>query len=212
MEDPRYIVVEGPIGVGKTAFTRLLADKLGGRRVLDDEENPFLEAFYRDRKRYALQTQLYFLLTRYSQQEALAQGELFQGPTICDYLFTKDRVFASVNLEPGDHWLYEAVRRALVARVPKPDLVVYLQARLEVLLSRIRKRNRKAERKIDEHYVEEVSRAYGEFFFRYDETPLLVVNTSGIDFVESPRDLEELCRVIWRMKKGTHHFMPLGSR
>lgn len=213
MGNPRYIVVEGPIGVGKTALARGLAERLGGRCVLEEaQENPFLESFQRDRKRFALQAQLYFLLTRYAQQEALAQDDLFDGPVVCDYLFARDRLFASMHLAPQDQWLYDQIWRLLGTRVPRPDLVVYLQARPEVLLARLRKRGAPGDRRIDVAYLEEVTRAYADFFFRYADSPLLVVNTSDIDFVVSPEELEDLCRVVRRTKRGTHHYTPLGSR
>jgi len=209
----RYIVVEGPIGVGKTALTRALAKRFSARSVFElVEENPFLANFYQDRNKYAFQTQLFFLLSRFKQQQELFQQELFSQVTVSDYLFAKDRIFASITLDPNELALYERVYEHLGPRVMKPDLVIYLQARLDVLLARIRKRGREFERKFDPEYLAELSRTYNDFFHRYDETPLLVINTSDIDFVETERDFEELVRAIGSIKAGTHYYQPLGTR
>ncbi len=209
----RYIVVEGPIGVGKTSLTRALAERFSGRTVFEQvEENPFLASFYQDRNKYAFQTQLFFLLSRFKQQQELFQQELFSRVTVSDYLFAKDRIFASIPLDPNELALYERVYEHLGPRVMRPDLVIYLQARLEVLLARIRKRGREFERKLDPEYLGELARTYNDFFHRYDETPLLVINTSDIDFVESERDFEELIRAVGSIKAGTHYYQPLGTR
>jgi deoxyguanosine kinase len=209
----RYIVVEGPIGVGKTALTRALAKRFSARSVFEIvEENPFLASFYQDRNKYAFQTQLFFLLSRFKQQQELFQQELFSQVTVSDYLFAKDRIFASITLDPNELALYERVYEHLGPRVMKPDLVIYLQARLDVLLARIRKRGREFERKFDPEYLAELSRTYNDFFHRYDETPLLVINTSDIDFVETENDFEELVRAIGSIKAGTHYYQPLGTR
>jgi deoxyguanosine kinase len=209
----RYIVVEGPIGVGKTSLTRTLSKRFNARSVFElVEENPFLASFYQDRNKYAFQTQLFFLLSRFKQQQELFQQELFSQVTVSDYLFAKDRIFASITLDPNELALYERVYENLGPRVMKPDLVIYLQARLDVLLARIRKRGREFERKFDPEYLAELARTYNDFFHRYDETPLLVINTSDIDFVESERDFEELIRAIGSIKAGTHYYQPLGTR
>jgi len=209
----RYIVVEGPIGVGKTTLARALCKRLGARGVYEIvEENPFLASFYKDRARYAFQTQLFFLLSRFKQQQDLFQQDLFSNVTISDYLFAKDRIFASITLDPNELALYERVYQHLGPRVMKPGLVIYLQARLDVLLARIRKRGRDFERKFDAEYLAELSRTYNDFFHRYDETPLLVINTSDIDFVESDRDFEELIRALGSIKAGTQYYQPLGTR
>jgi len=211
--ETRYISIEGPIGVGKTSLARLLGEAFQAHTVLEAaEKNPFLEEFYQDPVRYAFQTQLYFLLSRFRQQEELAQHQLFQQTTICDYLFVKDRIFASVTLDDKELKLYDEVYQLLEARVPKPDLVIYLQAELEVLLRRIRSRAREFERGIAVEYVETLSRAYNDFFFHYRETPLLVVNTSDIDFVNQTEDLQDLVAKIQKVKKGTEYYIPLGSR
>ena len=209
----RYIVVEGPIGVGKTALTRALARRFGGRTVFEIvEENPFLASFYQDRNKFAFQTQLFFLLSRFRQQQELFQQDLFSQVTVSDYLFAKDRIFASITLDPNELTLYERVYEHLGPRIAKPDLVIYLQARLDVLLARIRKRGREFERKFDAEYLAELSRTYNDFFHRYDETPLLVINTSDIDFVESEKDFEELIRAIGSIRAGTHYYQPLGTK
>lgn len=204
-----YIAVEGPIGVGKTSLTRLLARELGARLILEEvEENPFLARFYDEPDKYALPVQLYFLLTRYNQQRALAQQDLFAQRTVADYLFAKDRIFAGLNLAPEEMALYESVYRLLDARMPKPDLVVYMSAKVQVLAERLRKRNRDFERNITFEYLERVSVAFRDFFFYYDETPLLVVDTSEIDFVDDSDDLRELVREIETAGSGVQHFVP----
>jgi deoxyguanosine kinase len=204
-----YIAVEGPIGVGKTSLARLLAAEFNGRLVLEEvEENPFLARFYEDADKYALPVQLYFLLTRYNQQRTLSQQDLFTQTTVSDYLFAKDRIFAAENLAPDELALYDNVYRLLDERMVKPDLVVFISARIDVLAERLRKRNRDFERDISLEYLERISAAYRDFFFYYDEAPLLVVETSGIDFVADSSDLRDLIREIERAGQGTQHFVP----
>ena len=213
MADHRYIVVEGPIGVGKSSLTNILAERFHARRVMEVvEENPFLSSFYADKAKFAFQTQMFFLLSRFKQQQELFQQDLFSAVTVSDYLFAKDRIFAHLTLDPNELALYERVFEALGPRVTRPDLVIYLQARNDVLMSRIRKRGREFERKFDPAYLEDLCRRYNEFFFHYTDTPLLVVNTSDIDFVNNAEDLENLINVVRQTKKGTHHYQPLPSR
>lgn len=213
MDRARYIVVEGPVGVGKTSLVNILAKNQRARTVFEIvEENPFLSAFYGDRKKYAFQTQLFFLLSRFKQQQDLWQQDLFSDVTVSDYLFAKDRIFAGINLDANEMGLYNRVYELMGPRVVKPDLVIYLQARLEVLVARIKKRGREFERRFDQAYLATLVEAYNEFFFHYSDTPLLVVNTSDIDYVENTTDMDDLLTVIRRMKKGTHHYIPLGRR
>jgi deoxyguanosine kinase len=209
---PRYIAIEGPIGVGKTSLAERLAERFNARTVLEAvAENPFLEGFYTDPKKHAFQTQIFFLLSRYRQQADLAQQELFAQSTVSDYLFSKDRIFAYATLTPDELALYEKVYALLRPRVVKPDLVVYLQARTDVLVKRIKRRGKGFERVVRPDYLEQVSRSYTEFFYHYDETPLLVVNTSDIDFVENESDLDELGRAISSMRGGREYYVPLGA-
>lgn len=210
---PRYIAIEGPIGVGKSSLAKLLAQKFGSRLVKEEvANNPFLERFYENPKKYAFQAQLFFLLSRYRQQKELAQGDLFEEGVVCDYIMAKDKIFALINLEDDEISLYESIYKLLVPTLAKPDLVIYLQARPEVLLSRVRKRGIGYERNISLDYLKTLSDAYNEYFFHYNETPLLIVNTSEIDFVESARDLEHLVREVKSVKRGMQHYIPLGSR
>jgi deoxyadenosine/deoxycytidine kinase len=210
--DHRYIALEGPIGVGKTSLAKLLGERLGGRAVLEVvEDNPFLPRFYQDRNAWAFQTQLFFLLSRWQQQQQLLQADLFSAATVSDYVFAKDRIFATLTLQPAELSLYDRVYEALGPRVPQPDLVIYLQARLEVLLQRIKRRGRDYERHFDADYLESLARAYNDYFFHYTETPLLVINTSDIDFVHNPGDLDNLVSVVRKMRKGVHHYLPLAA-
>jgi len=208
---PVYIAVEGPIGVGKTTLVRRLCAHLGGKPVLEIvEENPFLSDFYQDRDKFAFQTQLFFLLSRYRQQQELWQPELFSPYIFSDYIFAKDRLFASLTLSDNEMLLYDQVFRILDTRVLKPDLVVFLQARLEVLLERIRHRGRAFERNFDADYLKRLAEAYNEYFFRYSDTPLLVVDTSDINVVESEADFLDLSRSIFRHRGGVQFYRPLG--
>lgn len=205
----RYVVVEGPIGVGKTTLTKRLREQLGGRAVFEVvEENPFLRSFYADRGKYAFQTQMFFLLSRFKQQQELFQEDLFNQVLLSDYLFAKDRIFATLTLDPNELALYERVYENLGPRVRKPDLVVYLRARIDVLLARIRKRGRDFERRFDSAYLEELCRVYNDFFFHYDETPLLVVDTSDLDYVSNAEDFEAILNEIRGARSGTTHFQP----
>ncbi|NBD09050.1 MULTISPECIES: deoxynucleoside kinase [Corallococcus] len=211
--DHRYIVVEGPIGVGKTSLTNLLTERLGSRRILEVvEENPFLSSFYADRQKFAFQTQVFFLLSRFRQQQELFQQDLFRAVTVSDYLFAKDRIFANLTLASDELALYDRVFEALGPRVPQPDLVIYLQAQLDVLLHRIKKRGREFERKFDAGYLESLTHAYNDFFAHYADTPLLVVNTSDIDFVHNEADREDLMEAIQSAKSGVQHYVPRSSR
>jgi deoxyadenosine/deoxycytidine kinase len=213
MKKARYIVVDGPIGVGKTSLAKILAAEFHARTVFERvEDNPFLPKFYQDRETYAFQNQIFFLLSRYQQQRELNQQELFSQSTVADYLFAKDKIFATLTLSSEELSLYQQIYQLLDTRVPKPDLVVYLQARPEVLYKRIKKRDKGYEKGVTLEYLKEVALAYNRFFFHYDESPLLVVNTSEIDFVSSSKDLADLIKEINNMGSGTQHYIPLGSR
>ncbi len=206
------IAVEGPIGVGKTTFVELLASHLSATKILEDISNPFLKDFYRDVPGAAFQAQLFFLLTRYQQQQSLAQADLFQHPIICDYIFPKDKIFAYLNLTDSELMIYEKLYTLLEPNIPKPDLVIYLQASLDVLVQRIKKRNVDYEKTISRDYLKELAQAYNYFFFHYKLSSLLVINTSEIDFVENSADMEDLVQMIKTMGKGTKYYVPLGSR
>jgi deoxyadenosine/deoxycytidine kinase len=213
MERPRYIAVEGPVGAGKSVLAQVLSERLGARLVSEDaEENPFLRGFYADPRKHAFQAQIFFLLSRFQQQQALFQQDLFSQSTVADYLFPRDRIFATLTLAPDELALYDRLYEVLGPRVVKPDLVIYLQARTEVLLSRVRRRGRDYERAIDVPWLEGLARAYNEFFFHYDDTPLLVVNGSDIDLEGNPEDVEALLAVIRKHRKGRQHYVPLGTR
>jgi deoxyadenosine/deoxycytidine kinase len=208
----RHIAVEGPIGVGKTSLVQLLADRYESVMVLEDITNPFLASFYEGREGAAFQVQIYFLLSRFQQQREISQMHLFQRLVLADYTFPKDRIFAYLNLDDADLKVYEKLYPVLEAEVAKPDLVIYMQASVPKLLERVRRRARDYERDIDPGYLERLSEAYSYYFFHYRETPLLVVNTDDIDFVNNPADLDALISQIARCRRGTQIYVPLGSR
>ena len=206
----RYLVIEGVIGAGKTSLARMLSDRLKAQLVLEEvEDNPFLKDFYRDRARFAFQTQMHFLFSRYQQQRSLRQTDLFSDKLVADYLFQKDRIFASLNLVDKELGLYERLVGWLELDVVKPDVVVYLQASTETLMERIMRRNRSFEKDMDKSYIERLNDAYNHYFFHYAETPLLVVNTNRIDFVNQPDDFEDLLKRILSHRQGTTYYTPL---
>lgn len=212
MDEARYICIEGPIGAGKSTLAKILAERTDARLVTEpDEDNPFLERFYTDERKHAFQTQLFYLLSRFQQQSTLTQGDLFRRGIVSDYLFAKDRIFAALTLDEQEFRLYDRVYAMLQTQVPRPDLVIYLQARPEVLLDRVKKRGRKSEQRLRTGYLEEVGQAFNQFFFHYNETPLLVVNTSEIDFEANEADREPLLKEIARTRSGVHHYIPLGK-
>jgi deoxyadenosine/deoxycytidine kinase len=206
-----YIAVEGPIGVGKTTLAQALSKKLGATLLMEDLQNPFLRDFYAGRKGAAFQCQLFFLLTRYQQQQQLVQRSLFDSRLVADYVPRKDKIFAYINLDDSELILYEKLFALLMASVPRPDVVIYLQATTPVLLKRIRGRNRDYESKISDEYVEELNKAYNYFFFHYQETPLLIVNTNDVDFEKDPSELEHLIAQVNRLESGVLFYAPLGS-
>lgn len=213
MEKSQYVAIEGPIGVGKSSLAELLAKELGGRTLLEAvDDNPFLPRFYADTKKYAFQTQLFFLLSRYQQQKEMFQQDLFRSSVVADYLFAKDRIFAYLNLDENELCLYEQVYRLLDTRIPKPDLVIYLQASTGVLIERIAGRGIDYEKQVREDYLEKLVDAYNRYFFYYSDTPLLVVNTTDIDFVNNPADLASLVKEIRSIKGGAQHYIPVASR
>ena len=183
--EPRFIAVEGAIGAGKTSLVNLLGENYGARLILEEtESNPFISKFYEDKEAYSFQTQVFFLLSRYKQYMQLAQRDLFNSVVVIDYLFQRDKVFARLNLEDHEYNLYEQIFSLIDVKTPKPDLVIYLQASTEVLQERVAKRGRDYEAFIDPDYLDSVNKAFNNFFFYYSETPLLVINTNEIDFVE----------------------------
>ncbi len=197
--DVRYIAIEGVIGAGKTSLAKMLSERLNGRMVLEKfEENPFLGKFYEDADRYAFQTQIFFLLSRYRQQQELFQSDLFHHYLISDYIFEKDKIFAYLTLQDEELKLYETLLGAIEKSIPTPDLVVYLQSSTERLMANIRKRGRKIETNISPEYIKDLNEAYNYFFFRYKASPLLIVNSTQIDFVNNPEDFESLLQEIQR--------------
>lgn len=198
-----YIAVEGVIGSGKTSLAHPLQQKLGGRIVLEEfEENPFLEDFYRDPEHYAFQTQIFFLLSRYRQQEQIMQYDLFEKRIIADYMFVKDRIFATLNLNEKEMSLYNMLARILEKRVIKPDLAIYLKASTKKLMYNIRKRGRPYERDIKDEYIDALNHLYEEFFWNYSTTPLLIINTENLDFVNNDNHLSQILVEISKHRSG----------
>jgi deoxyguanosine kinase len=208
-----HIVIEGPLGVGKTSLAHKLAERFNAQILLENiEDNPFLEKFYQNPKRYGFQIQIFFLLRRYQHSLELDQKGLFKSAIITDYLFDKDRIFAKVNLDDKEFWLYEQMFQLLKKRVPVPDLVIFLQTKTEVLMERIRKRNKDYEKPISFKYLDEINQAFNDFFFHYSDSPILVVNASNIDFVNIPEDFEDLVNEIKKIKTGTQYYVPASSK
>ncbi len=209
----RTLAVEGVIGVGKTELCTILAEQINACLVLDSaDDNPFISKFYKNRTHFAFQTQLWFLLARYKQfSETLLQQDLFHDGVVIDYLFAKDRIFASVNLDENEFALYSSVARVLDKDIPRPDYVVYLQASTETLMKRIEKRGRPFEFNMDVHYIEALNRAYNHFFFHYTASPLLIINTNAIDFVANEKERDEVIDQILEGKPGSNFYQPLGS-
>jgi deoxyguanosine kinase len=210
-KEHRYIAVEGPIGVGKTSLARILARELNGRLILEKaEDNPFLPRFYHHPELYAFQTQLFFLLSRYQQQQELFQLDLFSRNTISDYLFAKDQIFASINLVKEEEFaLYQQIQKLLQGQISTPDLVIYLQAEPRTLFQRIKKRGREFEKEIEEEYLQILIENYNQFFFNYHSSPLLIIQTNDIDFVQSREVLDDFLKQIRQMKSGMQYYNPL---
>ena len=210
--EPRFIAVEGAIGAGKTSLVNLLEQQYGARVILEENDsNPFIAKFYEDQETFSFQTQIFFLLSRYNQYMELAQRDLFNSVVVIDYLFQRDKIFAQLNLEDHEYRLYEQIYNLISSKAPKPDLVIFLQASTEVLLERVSKRGREYESFMDPDYLDSVNKAFNNFFFYYSDTPLLVINTNEIDFVEKKCDLEELINKVNSHKIGREYYNPLGS-
>jgi deoxyguanosine kinase len=209
-QPPRFIVIEGPLRVGKTTLARILAERLHARRIYDCEDNPFLADFYSEKAGAAFRAQMYFLMERQKRSREVPT-ENVPGPVISDFLMEKDRIFANLNLDDEELKLYERYYESVTQDLPKPDLVIYLQAKPEILRTRIAKKKASEERQISPEYVEEVARAYEHFFFRYSGADLLVIDTSEIDFVEHSEDLQQLLGRLQEPVKGTQYFLPLGG-
>ena len=212
MRNLNYIAIEGPIGVGKTSLAKLLSKRLSAKLILEKfEENPFLSEFYNDPTRFAFQTQLFFLLQRYQQQQDIRQVDMFHNLLISDYMFIKDRLFASLNLDDKEMNLYDSIANMMERNVINPDLIIYLQADTASLMKNIDKRGRNFESNISYEYINELNKIYTEYFFRYNDTPLVIINTNNIDFVHNPGDLDQVIQYIKQPVSGTKFFNPSSS-
>jgi len=209
---PRYIAVEGPIRVGKSTLARILAERLNAQRVMEMEENPFLQPFYDGERGAGFQAQFAFLIRRFEQLRSLDLGPRSQKTVVADFIFEKDKLFAYLNLSDQELDTYNRYYNYFREQLPTPDLVIYLQATPDVLKKRLKKKNAPGEKAINEEYLEEVIKAYEHFFFHYTSSDLLIVNTSDIDFVERNEDLQELLRKVSAPIKGTQYFLPLGRQ
>jgi len=212
MSEPNYIAIEGVIGAGKTTLAEMLARELEAEPLLDDAmNNPFITDFYKDKNRHAFSAQLFFLLTRYQQQQNLIERDLFAQRIVADYSFVRDHIFATVNLSQRELILYEKMLPLLQTNIPKPDLTIYLQTSTPILLQRIKKRNFGFEKSIDFDYIQDLNEAFNYFFFHYDDSPLLVVKTDDIDFVENSEDFKSLVDLIKKPITGKKYYVPAGS-
>jgi deoxyguanosine kinase len=207
----RHVAIDGPIGVGKTSLAELLARRFHGTKILEDVDNPFLGEFYKKKTGSAFQTQLFFLLSRYQQQREIAQIDLFTNLVLADYHFPKDKIFACLNLDDSELLIYDKLYSLLADSVPKPDLVLYLQGSLETCMKRIKKRSRSIEKGITPEYLAQLIEAYNYYFYHYEETPLLVVDTNEIDFVNQHADFEDLVAQIQKAKRGVQYYVPAGT-
>jgi deoxyadenosine/deoxycytidine kinase len=206
---PRYIAIEGPIGIGKTTLAKRLAQSFNYETVLEDaEENPFLERFYQDRKGNALPTQLHFLFQRMRKLQDLRQGDIFQQVRISDFLIEKDPLFARITLDDDEYRLYQTVYDNIIEDLPKPDLVIYLQAPTETLYQRVQKRGHPIERSIELSYLQQLNDAYTQFFYHYDDTPLLIVNSGEINLAQNDLDYHNLVQYILQKNTGRHYYNP----
>lgn len=203
----RHVAVDGPIGVGKTSLVEMLARKFHGTKILEDVDNPFLPDFYKKKKGAAFQTQLFFLLSRYQQQQEIAQIDLFTNLVVADYHFPKDKIFACLNLDDSELLIYDRLYMLLSESVRKPDLVIYLQGSLETCLKRIKKKTRTLEKAVTPEYLAQLIEAYNYYFYHYEETPLLVVDTNEIDFVNRPADFDDLVSQVQRARKGVQYYV-----
>jgi deoxyadenosine/deoxycytidine kinase len=209
-----YLCIEGVIGAGKTTLCNMLSKRFNARTILEEaEDNPFLPRFYTERRMFAFQTQLWFLVSRFRQLSMMvAQQDLFHQLTICDYIFAKDRIFANINLDDDELGLYNHIAQVMESSISRPDLVVYLQASTDVLLKRIEQRARPYEFNMDVDYLELLNQAYNHFFFHYSSAPLLIINTNNIDFVKNSSDFEEIIEQIQHAGTGTNYNQPMGTR
>ncbi len=206
---PSYIAIEGPIGIGKTTLAKRLADSFNYETLLEEAEtNPFLERFYQDRRSNALPTQLYFLFQRMRKLQDLRQGDIFQQVRISDFLIEKDPLFARITLDDDEYRLYQTVYDNIIEDLPKPDLVIYLQAPTETLYERVQRRGNIIERPIEQSYLQQLNDAYTQFFYHYDDSPLLIVNTSEINLADGDLDYHNLVKYILQTKTGRHYYNP----
>ena len=205
-----HITVEGSIGVGKTSLAKILAEEFQAQLILEKfEENPFLSEFYKNSKQYAFQTQLFFLLSRYKQQDEFKQTDLFNKYVVSDYMFMKDRIFAALNLDDKEMSLYNSIASILEKNILYPDLIIFLQSETSRLMDNIKNRGRLYENNMDWNYIDSLNQMYNEYFFRYSKSPLLIINTNDIDFVNNKNDLKEILNVISSPIKGTKYYNPL---
>ena len=207
-----HICIEGTIGVGKTSLAKLIADEMDTKTVLEKfEENPFLSNFYSDKKRYAMQTQLFFLLSRYKQHQDLQQMDMFTNAIVSDYMFDKDRLFAALNLTDMELDLYSRIANELQKNIVYPDLIIFLQSETDRLMYNIKIRGRDFERNMDYTYIDNLNQIYNEYFSRYDKGPLVIINTNDIDFVNNKKDLQEIINFIKQPSEGTRYFNPMKT-
>ena len=204
----RHVAIDGPIGVGTTSLVELLSKRFHGTQILEDVDNPFLTEFYKKKKGSAFQTQLFFLLSRYQQQREIAQIDLFTTLVLADYHFPKDKIFACLNLDDSELLIYDRLYTLLAESVPKPDLVIYVQGSIETCMRRIKRRSRSIEKGITPEYLAQLIEAYNYYFYHYEETPLLVVDSNEIDFVNRPADFDDLVAQIQRARRGVQYYVP----